>query len=211
MGSRDRTCPACNKQSYARLYSRYEKVILGSQHLKFLTLTAKPVPKQDSKIVRDLGSALTSFLHRHPYHHWKGLLAVIECKKTTQGLFYYHIHALFDGFYVPQDQISQDWKQCSGFPITWIEAVKSPKRAFKYVLKYVLKGFSFERDQDRLDFKDSMKGVRYIRSYGSYYDFYQTAEHVYFPCPNCQAVKSWVVWDYIGQVDLFQNVPYDTG
>lgn len=176
-----------------------------------LTLTAKPVPTQDSAIVGELRSALTRFLHRHPYHHWKGVLAVIECKKTRTNLFYYHIHCILDGFFVPQDQISRDWKDCSGFPIVWVERIRSPNRALKYVLKYVLKGFSFNDHQDRLDFKESMRGVRYVSSYGSYYDLYQTANHVYFPCPNCQAVKSWVVWDYIGQVDLFQNVPYDTG
>lgn len=150
-------------------------------------------------------------MHRHPYDKYKGLLAVIECKKTSYGWFYYHIHCLLDGFYYPQDKISEDWKEISGFPVVWVERIRSPRRAFKYVLKYILKGFSFDRDQDRLDFKASMKGVRYVRSYGSYYDFYQTAQHVYFPCPTCDSVKSWVVWDYIGQVDLFQNAPYDTG
>lgn len=163
--------------------------------------------------MRDLGNALTRFLHRKPYDKcYRGILAVVECKKTTQGWFYYHIHCIIDGSYVPQTQISQDWKECSGFPIVWVERIRSPQRALKYVLKYILKGFTSDLDQDRLDFKESMKGARFVRNYGSYYDFYQTATHVYFPCPTCKSVKNWVVWDYIGQVDLFLNTGYyDTG
>lgn len=213
LGSRDRTCPACNKQNYARLNNRYKKAILEAKKPLFLTLTAKPVPKQDVKVVRDLGKALTRFLHRKPYNKsYRGVLAVVECKKTSYGWFYYHIHCLLDGDYVPQSQISKDWFECSGFPIVWVERVRSPTRALKYVLKYILKGFTSELDQDRLDFKKSMKGARFVRNYGDYYAFYHTATHVYFPCPNCHSVKSWVVWDFSNQIDLFQNKgAYDSG
>lgn len=206
LGSRDRTCPACNTQNYARLNNRFKNVILSAQKPVFLTLTAKPVPKQDVKIVRDLGKALTRFLHRKPYNKcYQAVLAVMECKKTSYGWFYYHIHCLLDGAYVPQSQISKDWFECSGFPIVWVERVRSPARALKYVLKYILKGFSSDVEQDRLDFKESMKGARFVRSYGNYYDFYHSATHVYFPCPNCKSVKSWVVWDFCNQIDLFEG------
>ena len=97
-GSRDRTCPACARQLYYRVFERYSGVISKAKRLKFLTLTWKPVKRQDSSVVREMGKALNRFMHRNPYVLWKGLLAVVECKKTRDGWFYYHIHCLYDGF-----------------------------------------------------------------------------------------------------------------
>jgi hypothetical protein len=79
----------------------------------------------------------------------------------------------------------------------------------RYVLKYVLKGFAFDEPKDRADFKESMKGARYIRSYGGFYDFeYRTGRHVYFPCPECGAVRAWVVLEFCDLVDLVEGEPY---
>jgi len=198
---------------YYRIFDRYQKAISCSKRLKFLTLTWKPVKRQDSRIVREMGKALTRFLHRNPYVMWKGLLAVVECKKTRDGWFYYHIHCLYDGFFVPQSIISKDWREISGFPIVWVKGIsRTPKRALKYVLKYVLKGFSFDNPRDRQDFKLSMKSVHYVRSFGEYYSLnYCFSPHVYFPCPNCKSVRSWVVWDFCNNVDLFEGQSYDNG
>lgn len=213
LGSQDRTCPACMKKNYARLISRYKKPVLeAGNHLYMLTLTWKPVKSQDAKIVRSMRKALVKFLHRKPYRYWKGVLGVIECKKTDYGHFYYHLHLLYQGFFVLQAKISNDWFAVSGFPVVWVSKVRSPYRALKYVLKYVLKGFTFNEAKDRLDFKASMHGVRYISSYGSFYNYnYMVAPHVYFPCPNCEAVRCWLVWDFVNQVDLIEGEPYDTG
>jgi Zn finger protein HypA/HybF involved in hydrogenase expression len=212
-GSRDRTCPACAKEQYDVFYERYVDLISKVPDLKFLTLTWRPVRRQDPEIVRAMGKALNRFLHMKRYRVWKGLLATVECKKTRYGWFYYHIHCILSGGFVPQAQISEDWKKQSGFPIVYIEKIwRTRKRALRYVLKYVLKGFAFEKDKDRLDFKMSMKGVRYIRSYGDFYNSeYLSSNHVYFPCPECGSVKCWVVLDYCGLVDLFEGIPYDSG
>jgi len=210
-GSRDRTCPACASELYRRVFLRYQGRISDAKNLKFLTLTWKPVLKQDSDIVAAIGRALNRFLHRHPYHHWKGVLAVLECKKTAYNWFYYHVHCLFDGFSVPQGQISHDWREISGFSIVWVKAIsRTPKKALRYILKYVLKGFAFDDSKDRSDFKESMRGVHYVRSYADFYDLsYHAASHVYFPCPECGAIKSWIVVDFCNLVDLLEGIPYD--
>jgi len=210
-GSRDRTCPACQKRLYEQIYSHYKKILKNRSNLKFLTLTWKPVQVQDPKIVRKIGKALTRLLHRKRYARaWKGLFATIECKKTPSGMFYYHIHAIIEGSYVPQAQISRDWSNVSGFPIVWVKQIRRTKnRALRYVLKYVLKGMLFEDPRDRSSFKTSMKGVRLIRSYGSFYDSeYRQGQHVYFPCPGCGAIKSWVVLEFCDLVDLYDGEPY---
>lgn len=199
-GSRDRTCPACSKEMYSRFYLRYEEVIASTPNLKFLTLTWKPVHHQDPSVLKEIGRAVNRFLHLSRYRRlWKGLLATVECKKTRSGMFYYHVHCIVSGAFIPQSQISDDWRKASGFPIVWVTRIsRTPKRALRYVLKYVLKGFSFDDPRDRQDFKASMKGVRYIRSYGDFYNFeYRAGQHVYFPCPECGAVKSWVVLDFL--------------
>ena len=210
-GSRDRTCPACGKELYIRLYKRYNNVISGRSDLKLLTLTSKPVPKQSVEVVRKLGHDLVCLLHRRPYCKvWRGVLASFECKKTDYGWFYYHVHIILSGDYVSVYQISKDWREISGFPIVNIKRVwRTPKRVLNYVLKYVLKGFSFDNSKDRLDFKHTMKGVRYLRSYGDFYDSqYARGDHVYYPCPVCGAKKCWVVWEFVDTVELFEGVPY---
>jgi len=213
-GSRDRTCPACANELYHRIYDHYKELIADVPNLKFLTLTWKPVEFQDARIVRAMGEALNKLLHRKRYARlWKGLLATVECKKTPSGKFYYHIHCLLSGAYVPQALISKDWREISGFPIVHVKRIsRTPRRALRYVLKYILKGFSFAKSKDKIDFKMSMRGVRYVRSYGDFYNFqYKHGTHVYFPCPNCEAVKSWVVLEFCDLVDLVEGVPYKYG
>ena len=210
-GSKDRTCPACAQTLYRDLYSKYEPIVLKSKNLKFLTLTYKPVKKQSPEIVRNLINYFKLLLHRKPYRYiWQGILAVVECKKTKDGSFYYHLHVLLDGGYVPQSQISQDWREISSFPICWIMAVhETPKRALHYTLKYILKGSSFLESKDRADFKESMFKTRLVHSYGSYYNYqYQTGQHVYYPCPVCGSIKCWIVLEFCN-MELFENVSYE--
>jgi len=210
-GSRDRTCPVCQKSIYEKIFQRYKEILKNRANLKFLTLTAKPVRKQSVEYVRFLASCLNRFLHRKPYDRLiKGLLATVECKKTSYGWFYYHIHCLIDGGFLNQAQISRDWRQISGFPIVHITRIRRTRnRALRYVLKYVLKGMNFDDSKDRADFRASFKGVRLIRSYGDFYALeYRSSPHVYFPCPRCGAVKSWVVLDFCNVVDLFADQPY---
>jgi len=199
---------------YEKIFQRYREILKGRANLKFLTLTWKPVKFQDPDIVRKMGKALNRLLHRKRYvRMWKGLIATVECKKTKSGMFYYHIHGIIEGGFVNQAQISRDWKEISGFPIVHVKKIyRTRNRALRYVLKYVLKGMAFEDPKDRSDFKKSMKGVRVIRSYGDFYaSEYRTAKHVYFPCPNCGAVKSWVVLEFCDLVDLFEGEPYGVG
>ena len=210
-GSKDRTCPACSYELYLRAYRRYKAIMDGCSNLKRLTLTWKPVKRQSADIVRQMGKALIRLFHRKRYSRlWKGILAVVECKKTRSGMFYYHIHCIVSGGYVPQGVISQDWREVSGFPIVDIRRIsRTPRRALRYVLKYIMKG-ALLNPQDRADFKESMKGVRYVRSYGEFYNLkYRTGRHVYFPCPNCGAVKSWVILEYCNIVDLVRDEAYD--
>jgi len=213
-GSRDRTCPACSRELYYRLIHKYSPMIEGCRHLMLLTLTSKPVVKQSAGCVRELGRWFVKLMHRKPYDSvWKGVLGSVECKKTRSGLFYYHLHCLIDGGYVPQRQISRDWREISGFPIVDIRRVyRTPKRALNYVLKYVMKGSLFSSSVDVKDFKESMKGVRYVRTYGSFYaSEYAGGVHVYYPCPVCGAKKCWVVLEFCDLVDLYEGVPYEGG
>ncbi|MCJ7805906.1 hypothetical protein MUP46_04675 [Patescibacteria group bacterium] len=160
-----------------------------------LRLSWKPVRYQSANVVRSIIRCFNRLLHEKPYCHvWRGELAVIECKKTPSGMFYYHLHAILSGDYVPQSLISKDWGRISGYPNVWIEAVRSWRNAFHYTLKYILKGFTWKSNKDRETFRSSMKGTRFVHSYGSFYNSqYVAGEHVYFPCPDCGLVKCWVI------------------
>ena len=209
-GSKDRSCPACALSLYRDLYDKYEPIVLRAHHLKHLVLTSKPVKYQSAAVVRRLIADFVRLLHRKPYSiEWKAVLASIECKKTEYGWFYYHLHCLLDGGYVPQSQISNDWRSISGFPICYIKAVyETPKRSLRYVLKYVLKGSSFD-SKDRANFKESMHRTRLVHSYGEFYNSqYQTGQHVYYPCPVCGSENCWIVLEFCNLVDLYENEPY---
>jgi hypothetical protein len=209
-GSRDRTCPACSYEIYRQQRKKFEPILKKCRNLKMVTLTIKPVPKQSPEFVRQIFGYLARLLHRKKYaKSWKGILGVIECKKTDKGLFYYHLHLLINGNFVLQSQLSRDWKEISGFPIVWIEAVRSPIRAIRYVLKYLMKGSKGFTKNDVEDFKASMKHVRFVHTYGGFYgENYLKAPHVYYPCPVCGSLRCWVVVEFCDTVDLFENVPY---
>jgi ribosomal protein S27E len=211
-GSKERTCPACSRELYRALYDRYEPIVIGSRNLKHLVLTSKPVKKQSSQVVRALITCFVRLLHRKPYRRvWRASIASIECKKTPSGLFYYHLHCLLDGDYVPQSQISLDWREISGFPICFIKAViETPKRSLRYILKYVMKGSTGLVDpEDRINFKESMKSTRLIHSYGEFYNAqYRVGIHVPYPCPICGAERCWVVLEFCDTVDLYRGIPY---
>lgn len=212
-GSLDRTCPACMKTLNQRIFDKYEEKINQSKNLIFLTLTWKPVKRQNPEIVHKLGFSLVKLLHRKRFRHYKGILATVECKKTDYGAFYYHMHCLIEGKYIPQSEISQAWKEITGFPIVWVERVRrTPKKALRYILKYVTKGMNFAQNRDREDFKASFRGVRFIRSYGEFYGLhYKSGKHVYFPCPDCSSRRSWVVLDFGQTVDFWEGKPYEEG
>ena len=210
-GSKDRTCPACSMELYQYFDERYVSGLSKYHDLKHVVLTWKPVRKQDPKIVRSMGTALRKLLHQKWYSkHWHGLLAVIECKKTPYGWFYYHLHCIVSGEYRAQKDLSLDWRAVSGFPIVWIRRIwRTAEKAIRYVLKYIMKGFHFKKLKDVADFKASMRGVRYVRSYGEFYGKqYHSAEHVYFPCPECGAVKAWICMDGISPKILGEGEPY---
>jgi hypothetical protein len=175
------------------MLKKYSDIVSHGQNLKFLVLSWKPVARQSPALVREIGDCVNRLFHRRPYSKvWKGLLAVLECKKSPSGGFFYHVHCLVDGAYVPQSQISSDWKAISGFPVVYISAVRNWRRAFRYSLKYILKGFHWNNHIDRDDFRRSMKGTRFVRSYGSFYNAeYVRGEPVGFPCPDCGIVGAW--------------------
>jgi len=177
-----------------------------------LTLTWKPVKKQNPEVVRAIGKAFVKLLHRKRYKiMWRGILAVIECKKREKdGDFYYHIHAIVEGGYIPQQVISNDWREISGFPVVWISKIRRKRGALKYVLKYLLKGSLFKEAKDREDFKKSMRGVRFVRTYGDFYNYKEDrGVHYAYPCPICGSKKCWVVLEFCNVVDLFENEPYE--
>lgn len=213
-GSRDRSCQACSYEMFLQLYRRYKPIVNHRSDLKLLTLTWKPVRVQSAVVVRAIGDAMVKLFHRRRYARlWKGILASIECKKTKSGWFYYHVHCILSGAYIPQGVISDDWREISGFPIVDVRAIRrTPKRALRYVLKYIMKGSLMKSSRDRADFKVSMKGVRYVRSYGIFYGAEKpSGRHVYYPCPVCGSSRCWIVIEFCDVVDLFDGVPYDYG
>lgn len=197
-GSPDRTCSACQYPLYERLLDHYSGVLNQIRgRISFLTLTSRPIREQSADHVRLLGKQVNQLFHRRPYCRvWHGVLAVVECKKTIDGLFYYHVHCVLVGGYVPQSQISRDWRSISGHSIVNISEIKRmrSKTVLKYALKYILKGFAFSDERDIETFRATMKGVRYVRSYGEFYDSrYHSATHVAFRCPDCQSTYCWIV------------------
>jgi predicted RNA-binding Zn-ribbon protein involved in translation (DUF1610 family) len=210
-GSRERTCPACSRELYQRFVERYVVGVSRAPDLKHVVLTWKPVRKQDPKIVRAIARAVTRLLHQKWYaENWHGVLSTIECKKNSRGWFYYHVHSIVSGAYRAQEQLSEDWEAVSGHPIVFVRRIwRTSEKAVRYVLKYILKGFNFKKDKDIKDFKASMRGVHYVRSYGDFYgEEYRNGEHVYFPCPKCGAVRSWILADYLEFPEAREHIIY---
>lgn len=128
-------CPRCSKIKAFKLQQR----MALTRPNRFLTLTHHPrdgesPPEALVRMRRDW-HIMQRRLQRANSHTPLRYLLVVE----WTGAGFPHFHILLNSRFLPQRTISRAWKEIHGAPIVDIRRVRQPKRAAKYLSKYLTK------------------------------------------------------------------------
>lgn len=97
-----------------------------------------------------------------------GWFAVNEFGTDNNNL---HCHILIYGRWIPQKVLKAAWMKISnGDTGCYIEQIKNPKVAARYVSKYITKPPVFNKTQTAIDFIEATRGQRRMRSGGIFYN-----------------------------------------
>lgn len=183
----NRFCPVCSHGPRIRARNRMLKIVQAAREnspepLRFVTLTIKncPDPKQGFSVLIDGFRRLRS----RPF--WKnrvrGGLYVIEATGRA-GEWHVHLHALIQGVFIPQGQLSAVWKAVTGSQVVWISSVSDSTRAVQYITQYLTKTDVAGSDRDELAM--SLAGCRMFSPFGCWHSIrIPKIEHAHI-CPCC--------------------------
>lgn len=170
---KDRFCVPCADTRSARIGNRIRAKIPPAG-ISFLTLTLADADLDLSHLIDKL---LRSFRQLRAWRRWRetvaGGVAFLEIKWSEKKQRWHpHIHALIEAGYLPQDQISDQWKRITGG--SFIVDIRRPhvaESAIHYVTKYGSKALdqSFVSNPDRLDEAlQALKGRHLCLAFGAW-------------------------------------------
>jgi len=166
-----RWCVPCYSARNARVRAHLEQY-LDDKPVRFVTLTLKASQRSLSE---DIDYIYKSFRALRQKPCWKnrvlGGISFLEVKIGAQSeQWHVHIHALTQGRYVPQADLSKAWLECTGdSSIVDIRLVKARSVVLRYVTKYACKsnGLCHEMTDDQLkEVVAGLKGRRTIIAFG---------------------------------------------
>ena len=169
----DRFCLPCS-QDRARLIAANLRAQLPYEPTRFLTLT---LCHTDDPLRDQIERLYKSFYKLRQKPFWSdrvvGGLAFLEVKLGKCGRRWHpHLHVLLRGKYLPQRWISDTWFAItSDSHIVDIRMASDPEHIYKYLAKYVTKGWSRSvyRDHAKLcECINAMKGRRLLVAFGTF-------------------------------------------
>lgn len=148
------------------------EIITRMQTRRFVTLTIKQLAGESlsDAIARLRGSYKT--LTRRSFwreHVTGGFYAVEIGYNVKTGCWHPHMHLVVSGSYMPQAALADEWEAITGNSrIVDVRAINDPKRAGRYVAKYVLKPYMLcEIPSHRLaEFARTVAGMRLYQTFG---------------------------------------------
>jgi hypothetical protein len=102
----------------------------------------------------------------------KGGVYGVDIKQKGPDEFNIHIHALMDAHWIPQVALSAEWEQITGDPVVDIRRIYGRadddfEDALMETAAYAAKPPEFETLEDEIEFVQTMKGRRFVQSFGS--------------------------------------------
>jgi hypothetical protein len=184
----DRGCKICSSRRRNRLISAYGPEISKMANPAFLMLSYGR-QKLSRKLLIQLRRDFNKLRHRK---FWKALggFYVIELGTLdSAGCCNVHLHCVIDSAFVSQSVYSREWSAITGFPIVYIQRIRSFRWGILYVTKYVTK-----QAEGELSISDSnlinsvLRGSRLLQPFGS---VGQHGER-HSVCRNCGAIDSYI-------------------
>lgn len=171
-----RFCKKCEEQRRARIRSRLDRQIMELQRdglfvdprkIFMLTLTWAEHREFSKANKRKLDTYSKKFyrMARDAGYDVVGLRAPECVYKREDGLFYYHVHHLLYGKYIPQAEVSKIWAGVSGSKIVDVR-----RKSLLYGLRYVTKSASSPLKMFGVPLEavaeTYLRGGRFIQFYG---------------------------------------------
>ena len=195
----NRICPKCYKQRALRLLKLYEPKVFEMKHPRFMTLTYAGHHKFSFEVIKEIQRCwkrLSQFLRRKR-GIWCYIKALEINHKDEDGKYYYHLHVIYDGKYIPKQRLSDLWlKYTKTSYIVDISRVKRKFNLMGYLVKYISKCQLYITINEYLD----VKNKRFFHSFGfkniplPSYDW-DHLEHLlmYSFCHNCDHKLQFVM------------------
>ena len=189
-------CPECARIAAARLVESFRPRIEAMRHPLFLSLTTLSVPLGGlSGALKEMLKAWGRLRHQKLFKRVRGGVWSTEVTWSPVHGWHLHLHAIIDGAYIPQGELSEAWEKLTGARVVDIREVKDRRRAAREVLKYVCK--PWELDDDQLDEVAAVfKGRRKADSWGSAREV-ECAPEGELCCPRCGKPVRWSEWDFV--------------
>ena len=179
-----RLCPDCGHIRALRLFNAHIH-LTGRPNLKHLVLTFKNTPELAPEAIPWMRSCFTRLRHRKVFaRSWRGGIYSMEFTYTKAMGWHPHIHALIDGDFVPQAEISKAWLAITGSSaVVWIEKAKKSKQVLKYILK---PSDELLADPAALDnFLRVIRGRHFVSGWGKWYGVSERWLMGELTCPYC--------------------------
>ena len=186
-------CSAIKVAAHMKKYLPYVKRLAAvPNYLRRLDLTLKNVEDLAEGVHR-IRDCFTKLRHRQGYSVcFDGGICGIEGVPGRDGKWNVHMHILYCGSFIPDRQLSADWRDITGDSfIVHIEKVSDPEKALRYVLKYLLKGVESAHgwtENELVEFVLALENVRLVQAFGCFIGKVAVVEP--FRCPEC----GWTLW-----------------
>lgn len=128
-------CPICGHTKAFLLRTR----IKGANYNRFITLTHRPIPgdtpESALRRMRHDWHTLHKALQRRQGKRKIAYVAVVEWTKNGWP----HLHILYKGKFIRQQELSNLWNHIHGAPIVDIRKITTEKKEAEYISKYLTK------------------------------------------------------------------------
>lgn len=170
---RCRWCTPCSVEQQRMLCANIRTACTGRE-LRFLTLTLKASARSLGESLARLRSGFRKLRQRVAFRgKIKGGVYFVEIKLgRNSGQWHPHLHVLFEGDYLPQQQLRDEWLSITGDSyIVHVCRIHDSGKAAGYVAKYASKAVPAEvvRDHGRLcEAMDALDGTRTFHAFGTW-------------------------------------------
>jgi len=190
-----RTCPHCAHRRYLRLKDEYSHLNRKIRRGRILTLTLK----NGLNVAELVDKAISSFKklrRREIFRNVRGGFYAVEVVPKDAGLWNVHLHVIFDGPFLPQGKLSENWYDITGDSyVVDIQLLRKRNAGVKYVLGYcsdedkVRDTWGGVPESRKKEFERAVKHRRLVQTFGHLHGV-QKRDSV-FECPECGGTN-WI-------------------
>lgn len=184
-----RLCVRCSAKRAQILITEHEEILKQIRYPRMMTLTFLSVKSLDREYIAWSRNCFSKLRHRKIMSSCRGGIYSFEVTYSSLHGWHLHVHALIDSDYIPQDKLSEVWRDITGGAcVVDIRAIKGSDKwnAIREVIKYPSKVATFVWNPALVDeFLNATKGVSLAYGFGSLYKVRSVKSSGSPQCPVC--------------------------